>query len=201
LGIAIAALYESQKASRVLLKVKKCSFEGTKSANENNQDMFFVFRIVVQNRGISLHTVCMSLSFVMENGGGMVNIPLMRKHLKECNTDEFARGMIGEFYLKSCELDEAQKKILCVLKNSKKQNACLCVYSQDYLAKCFEIWKLSEAIKMKWNSLAIRVNTRFERRVGTNPEGMPVVKSYRILPVLTTIKPHIMSFIESLRGR
>jgi len=202
--VAVSALWlavrESRKTSCVLFKIKKCSFEERRSVSENNQNMFSEFRIVLQNRGISLHRVCMSLTFAMEKGGTVI-IPLTCKGHKECKSDEFARGMIGEFYLKSYELDEGKKRLLCKLKSSKKQDAHLCIYSQDYLAKHFLIGRLLEGMKIKWNSLAIRVNARFKRRVGANPEGIPVVKHYRIFPVLNAIKPNIMSFIESLQGR
>ena len=194
------AFHEARKSNNVLIKIRKCVFSGVQSIDENQCRYFSKLTILLQNRGISLHNLHVSLNFAEKNGCGSINVPLKRENSKTSNHDEFARGMLAEFYFKSYQLNDAQKSLLRDLKDAQKQKARLCVYSQNYLAKTFKAGGTLDRLKHKWNNIAIRIKSGFERQVGINPEGMPIIKRYNVVPTFEILEFNIMSFISSCEG-
>jgi len=194
--IALIALFytirEIKRSNNIIVKVKECSSGGTQSIYENNTQMFFFLKIMIQNKGVNLYCPKMSLSFRHEKGGTF-NLPLKQKKQADFQVDTFSKGMITSFHFKTYELDKGELDFLNQLSDTRKQNTCLCLYSQNYLAKEFWINSFTDRLKQKWNQLSSKVS--FTRKKGKNWEGMDIVKHYQ-LPTFQTLGDKIKLFIQ-----
>ena len=144
------ALKESRRNNRVILKVKECKGSFSQHINEGE---FYIFEVFVQNHGMSLFNIAASLGFRDKRGAGWCSFNLdsgykphepFEPHTVIVDSDrysprfpvypEFARGMVAKFYLKSNGLSPGAEHMLSALTDPSKQDACLQIYSQDYLA-------------------------------------------------------------------
>ena len=159
-SIALIALFytirEIKRSNNIIVKVKKCSSGFKQSIDENNTQRFFFFEIMIQNKGVNLYCPKMSLSFTCERGGTL-NLPLKQKVQTVFSMDTFSKGMITSFHFKTYELDEGALDFLNHLRDTRKQNACLCLYSQNYLAKEFQINSFADKLKQKWNKFSYKL--------------------------------------------
>lgn len=186
---------ESRRNNRVMLKFRKCSASSCHSVTENNGESFAEFKLIVQNCGIALHQIEASVSFTPLASFGSFSFPINKSN-RSSGIDEFAKGMIVEFGLKSYQFDDGTLAHMSHLQNPTIQNAVLCFYSQGYLAASFRIGGYADRIKSKWNGLAYRFNDLFTRSIGTNSEGQNVIRQYQILPLFTVLSFHITNFIQ-----
>ncbi|MCI0335845.1 MAG: hypothetical protein L0228_21770 [Planctomycetes bacterium] len=155
---------ESRQNNKVLLKIRKYEASGHQSVNENNCQPFRVLKILIENRGIPLHSIQAAFSFSHPQHPGRYTFPLKRRKLSG-DRDEFAKGMVVEFGFKSYELDQGDRGFLKILEDSSCWDATLCIYSQDYLAKEFRINGVIDNLKSRWNRFAYRFNNLFTRDI------------------------------------
>ena len=192
--------YESRRNNRVVLRIRDFESSGTQAVDKNNGKFFHVLKLVIENRGISLHNIHASIGFQpSDNGdGGWFNFPLKRRALSG-DRDEFARGMIAEFKLKSYEFKEHDFAFLKMIEDPTLQNAKFCIYSQDYLAHEFQIggW-VERKIKAPWNRFAQWFNDLFTTKIGKNPEGCDVIRQRKILPIFLTLEWKLQNFVKSI---
>jgi len=192
----IALLYTTREIRRnnnILVKIKKCSYVIKTSIDENNTELFSLFEVVIQNKGINLYCPKMSLSFRHEIRGTFI-LPLKQEKQADFSVDTFSKGMITTFHFKTYELDRGALGTLNHLSDTRKQNACLCLYSQNYLAKVFLINSFTDRLKQKWNKLSNKLS--FFKKKGKNLEGKESVKYYQ-LPTFQTLGDKIDMFIQS----
>lgn len=173
----------------------ECSTSGRLEVNENNGEPFDAFKLIVKNCGVALHQLRASITFTPLTSHGTCSYPLNKSN-RNNDFDEFAKGMVVEFGLKSYELDDGELASLSLLQKPTIQNAKLCFYSQGYLAATFRIGGYADRIKSKWNGWAYSFNDLFTRKIGTNSEGHNVIRTYRILPSFTVLSVHITNFIQ-----
>jgi hypothetical protein len=201
--VAVLALWygirESRRNNCVILKVKDCSYGGHQSVDENSGRPFAIFRLLLRNAGIPLYDVHVQLTFQEEGGWGLLQCPLTREGNGVVGNDQFQRGMVAEFCLKSYEQNEGGRRFLSRLKDPTKQRAAFAVYSQGYLAKVFLAGGMWDRCKSRWNRIAETINGLFEREIGKNPEGQPVVTLPRVLPVFATLGIPVERLTASLR--
>jgi len=192
------ALYELRSNNNVILRIDECHGSEVTDLDENHGKTFAELSIVIRNRGLCLHDLAASLSFCGEWGAGHLNFPLTRIGRKADSHDEFSRGMVATFTLKSYELDLGDIHMLQGLGSPRERDATLNIWSQGFLAKQFRIGGLRDRLAQRWNRTAYSFNHVFERRTGTNPEGMPVVKMPEIIPYRPTVERQVVNFIVSL---
>ena len=189
--------FELRRNHKVVVKIKKVSGHYTTSY-ENNKKTFSELNIIIENKGIVLFNPELFLSFnSLDIRGGLISFALNREKPSITSNDDFARGMIAEYYLKSYKLEEDEKALLKKLKDPAKQRPRLCLYSQGYLVKVFKYNKFIELLKTKWNSLSFKINLKFNKEIGKNLEGMPIIRSRKILPRFgVIISWAVMNFIN-----
>ena len=83
--------------------------------------------------------------------------------------------------------------ILNWLNDIRQQNACLCLYSQNYLTKTFYLNNLPDRLRQKWNYISLKLS--FQKKKGKNWEGGNIVKIHQ-LPIFHTLGDKIDSFIR-----
>lgn len=188
---------ESRRNNSVVLRIKDC--KSTFSSTGPGENVRKTFSIIVRNEGISLHNVEANLIFVPSNGHGRINMVVKRRRPSK-GTDEFARGMVAEFYLDSTELDEVGHYFIEELKDLKKQDVNLCIFSQGYLAKEFRIGGRIDRLKLKWNHYSYRFNSLFDRRKPL-PDGSPILYTYNVVPKFVTLGWHLESFCKWVRRK
>ncbi len=117
-------------------------------------------------------------------------------------TLKFARGMVGKFYLNSAEEEPGADRFFRLLEDPGRQNACLNVYAQDYLAYSFRIGGFWDGVKARWNRFAYWFNNLFKHSHGPSappsPPGTQIIHIPEILPRLVTLDGGIMSFVRGL---
>lgn len=197
--IALIALFytvsEIRRNNNIVLSIRECGCSTRQSLDENKGKLFTHFKLTLQNKGINLHSLTLCLVFNLEKGG-TVSCPLTQKNHLDVPINSFSKGMITTFYFKTHELTKEQLHFLSMLENPRKQDACLCLYSQTYLAKTFFVNSLSDRLKQLWNRLAWRLSVRIKK--GTNNEGADIVRYYR-LPTFQTYGDKIDLFVDYLR--
>jgi hypothetical protein len=188
------AFRESRRGNSVILKIRDCRASYVQDAHDSRH---YEFRILIENRGRSLHDVSLGLSFTGKDGSGRLNFPIPMHCGDERFAGEFSKGMIAEFLLHTDRLDTGDLHLLSVLEDVTKQDASIAIFSQRYLAKRFHLCGVVERLKCKWAALAYRVNSWFERKVGVGHKGVPIVKTPSILPKPVLIRPGVEFFLRS----
>jgi hypothetical protein len=195
---ALTAWRESRRNNSVVLKVVKCVGSLTESVDENKERAFTEFSVLIRNRGLPLYG--MTAKLVFHEVGRLGSLHIALKNRSEAGPDGiFAKGMLAEFSLKSYDLGDDGCKMLAPVVNARKHRASLCVYSQGYQAAEFPLTSLFDPLRMKWNRTAVGFNGLFDRQVGVNERGTPIVKSYRLLPLFPVPAMHLDVFLSHIR--
>lgn len=189
----VIAIKESRRNNKVILKIIECSACGHGTRHRNGVRSYHELRILLRNCGIALHDVQANISFHPPDDYGIWTMPLKRGG-DQGDRAEFGKGMIGQFGFKSCELSKDEVEFLKVLRDPRKQDAYLSVFSQGYLARSFRIGGPWDRLKFTWNRWACRVNELFEHRIGKNKEGGDVVSAPHLMPEFTTLWDKFMVF-------
>ncbi len=108
------------------------------------------------------------------------------------------RGSMGTFAIvlpyDFSSLESGAKHIISDFNDPARQNARIEVFSDEYLVQTIRADQWYEWFKKRWNHLAFRVNSRFDKHVKT-PEGNPRVVPGRILPAFKfCLRFHLESF-------
>jgi len=192
----IALLYtirEIRRSNNIIVKIKECTSGYHQSIDENNTQGFWIFKVTIQNKGINLYCPKMKLSFRHEKGGTFY-LPLKQGKQENFSVDTFSKGMTTTFHFKTYELDRVELDLLNLLSDTRKQNASLCLCSQNYRAKVYLINSVADRLKREWNKLSYKF--LFSRKKGKNWEGNDIVKHYQ-LPTFQTLTDKIELFIQS----
>jgi hypothetical protein len=194
----LVTLREVKRNNTVIFSILECSKHGRSSEGENNGQRFDHLLVLVRNVGVPIHDPAMSLNFTGRDGFGRFNIQLHKKNERTGDHDELSKGMIAEFGFKSYELDATATGMLMELEDPAKQDACLFIFSQGYLAKQLRVGGLRDRVASKWNSLASRINRLF-RRPAVTSKGKPGLNTFNLFPTLRTLDSPVMGFVESIR--
>ena len=203
LFVAVLALWftirESRRSNSIILKVEDCSRSYSQNIDENRQQPFGEFRILIRNRGVPLFDPVLQLSFLETDGGGVASMAIIRRNDGGDGTAQFQRGMIAEFSIKTYELNEHDIHFLCRLNDAAKQRATFRVYSQGFLAKSIPVVSWGGRIKSLWNKAAVWFNYRDLRKKGAGIQVHQVDPKRYVLPAFSTLAFPLERFIESLR--
>ena len=141
---------------------------------------------------------------------------------QETRPAEFARGMIAEFEITSKKWlpfpngKEMFVQLFAGLTDARKQRARIVVYSQGYQAYSIAIGGFWDRLKGKWNRLAYKINSRFDKVVEnpyakrtTSPDNpgqatlnnAPMLIQGKILPTFLTLEDKLMAFVWCVRRR
>ncbi|ODA29249.1 hypothetical protein [Planctopirus hydrillae] len=145
--------------------------------------------VIIQNLGIPMHQVSVSLYFKVQHLGLTYTIEMQRveyrqRHKVVTSDNEFAQGMIGAFRLNSKSLqlhDSNGTAMLKNLDNPRSCNAKIQVYSQDYLVAEFQLWHRFYWIKSRWNRFAYQINSKFNKHIRMS-DGSERLKLGKVLP-------------------
>jgi hypothetical protein len=201
--VALLALYIAYANYRrnnfVVVQIVECTATGLQSATENNWQFFHQFRVLIRNLGIPLHNMTMELCFRETTEHGVLSHYLEKRHDTVGGKDQFAKGMIAEFFLKSYLLKPESFDWLSRLSDPAKQDARFRVYSDGYLAAEIRIASVWDRFKAKWNQIANRVN-HLRRRELNSPDGITMVKYTKFLPSFAVVTGWpVKQFTSSLR--
>lgn len=192
------ALRESRRNSSVVLKVQDCRCSFPESVHENKGQSFTEFRVLIRNEGVSLYGPQLRLSFLEKDGFAIASMPMKRRDGDCRERDQFQRGMIAEFSIKTYELNQDDIRFLQRLEDVAKQRATLCLYSQGYLARAVPVVNWAERVKSLWNKFAVRFNYRSLKK-GQGIRVSPLDPSRYQLPTFATPRLPLGTFIDSLR--
>jgi hypothetical protein len=202
LFVAVLALWftinEARKNNCIILDIKKCEGSSCQSIDENKCQYFHYLKVLIRNKGIALFNVQLALTFQLPNYGGEMSFFLKRKDDNTLEQNNFSRGMIAEFDLKSYLCHPHTLNSLMKLTDLAKQNACFRIYSQGYLAKEIRVSTQYERLKLKWNHWAYLFNKIFDKTI--EREGnCPLLITSNYLPKFNTVAEHVKYFISCLK--
>ncbi len=158
------------------------------SLRENNGVLFRHYTISIRNLGLPLHDVSVELRFDTPDQKCSIMMQPV-KYREEHNSvnlpNEFAHGMIGTFTLRSHfpHVREFLRSLDC----PRKRNARIAIVSQGYLAAEIPLWCRFYWLRSKWNRIARRFNSLFDKSLKLS-DGSDVVSHRRILPLNDTEK-------------
>jgi len=185
-------------SNSVVLSLEDCQASFPMSVYENDGQQFAEFRVVLRNHGLPLYSMRTLLVLLELASFGRVSVGLERRN-EASEHDVFSKGMVAELSIKSYELDETTCSLLAKAGTAKKHRPRLRVESQGYLVQELPLWGLFDSVKIRWNELAFRLNSLFERQVGQNERGVPMVKSHEILPTFTIASFQLECFLRYVR--
>lgn len=202
LATAVASIWiairEVRLNNTVAITVEDVSHSARQVQGVNNKQLFHEFRVLIRNRGVTLHGVKARIEFAAAlPQTGWFAMPLTPN--REIGGDgQFARGMIAEFRWRSCEADAADIQMLNALKNCRKQDAVLRIYSQGYLAWSKPVAGfVPDCLKYlnRWLHLA---NRQSLYSVGKSTRGDKVYAYRYRLPTFVDIETPLSGFVRSL---
>ena len=130
------------------------------------------FWVLIQNLGIPLHNIHLALSFNDASGFGRARMPLnarvrfpAEKPPSPVCEGQYAKGMYAEFSFQTDELSKGDQTFLSLLKDPRKQGACLTLYSDGYRAWQCRLDRRSIRFRRLWNRLALKIDCLFTREV------------------------------------
>ena len=194
--LALIALTVAAVAYRasccIWLKLLSVSGGATSTVEVPNLDFFNHLDILIRNLGIPLHDVKVWLCFDCEDGD-LYQIEFRqvqhKKPYREVHNDAvFQQGMVGAYSLRSYDFDENHDyglKLIRKLNHPRKRNARIRIYSQAFLVWEIRIWQRFYWLKLKWNSLAHWVNSKFNRKFICS-DGRELLKEGKVLPTFNT---------------
>ena len=197
---ALTARRESRMNSSVVLKVVKCAGVVKQSIHEHNAQRFAEFSVLIRNLGLPLHGATAEVVFHEVGRLGLLQIALSNRS-KSGPDGIFAKGMLAEFSLKSYELGDQGVQMLAPIANARKNRASLRIYSQGYEAAEFPLTRLLDPLRIRWNGTALKFNGLFDRQVGINEQGVPIVKTYRLLPSFPVPAKHLDLFLSEIKSQ
>lgn len=201
LVVSLVAIFlgmlESKRNHAVWISLLACKAHMSMSRKEHGFARFPQLTICVRNKGISLHGLTAHIQFFDDENIGIVSIPLERSKLNG-DTDDFAKGMIAEFTLKSYSINENGKEILRKLKNPKGQGAVLCFYSQNYLCRTFKIKEPPTGWRLRWNIFVAHIQLKMSRTYTHKPSGRKGLYTPRFIPVFNPQLAQVMDFLSML---
>lgn len=212
--VALVAIWvawaESRRNNRVILKARECRGSSLQTARSGSR-LYHQFEILIQNRGISLYNVAVSLSFRPKNGAGWLNLPLRcgsdepQEDTSTSGQPEFARGMVARFFLNTNDPQSEALTFLQMLEDPRTQDACLNVFAQGYLAYSFRIGGSWDRVRTRWNRLAYWFNNLFQHSHGPSAwphrQATEIVHIPEILPQCVTLEHALTYFVESTRRK
>lgn len=108
----------------------------------------------VRNRGIPLYSTTIGISFNLPDSFSTINFVMKPRTERTGKIDEFARGMVAEFSIRSCDNKE-YIQMIASLQNCRKQHAFLNVFSQDYQVKRWKIGGIWDRLVGPWNRFSL----------------------------------------------
>jgi hypothetical protein len=189
------ALHNSRRSNLPIIRVVKSSHSYICSIDRG---YYNEYRFVIQNLGIPMNNIGMSLVCIGEDGYGSGSFPLRTKDGNNIRTGQFAKGSITEFCFNTSMMKNGDDVFVKMLKDLKSQRACLVLHADQY-----EMWKyyLHDrfwSIKKRWNNIAhwLEWNTRKEEKTQRGTTGA----KYRIhLKKFESAGQHLIEFIEYVR--
>jgi len=201
--IALLALWvayaDYRRNNLAIIRVRDCACSYAQSVDENARQTFCHFQMIIQNLGIPLHNIHMSLSFSGKDGAGRLSLPLKASERVVAREGQFAKGMITAFAVKSYQLDKFEVTFLAALEDARKQAASLCLYSDGFLVWEYRLDSVWLPVKCFWNRLAGKVNYLAKRQKGTNAQGAPIMQFYTLLPTFMLPSQSVMQLTKYLR--
>lgn len=191
---------EARRNNRVMTSVRSCRTSFIQSY-ENNERPFARFELVIQNRGICLHDVSVSLVFHPRGEPETAQVPLFplggaRDAARA--RGELAKGMSLKCQLISYRMSETDKQMLAMLADEHSCDARILVYSQGYLAAAIQLnsqWSRGRAV---WNKFAYLVNSRLDRR-RTSPGGTEYIRAGTLIPRFPEVESQLLEFARDLQ--
>jgi hypothetical protein len=201
--VSVIAIIEYRRNNCVILRIKEADASGSRSMEENSSRFFSQLRIKIRNFGISLHDVRVVLRFDLPSGGFLTS-PLLRyspySPAPINDRGEFAKGMMGDFGLKSYQMRPEEKRLLGLLKNPAAQRASLVIFAQGYFVKRYPIGTGRDLIAQRWNEFAARINRMFDRRVRRPGSKKTFHASGSVLPVFPSLMWTIGIYLRDIES-
>ena len=189
----IYTILESRRNNKVIVRIINVSNSYCIRENENSEKPFNHFLIILKSYGLPLHNMEAKLVFSVENYGTKSFSLSCADNIEQIN--EFQKGMISEYHLKSYDLDERGIAMLADLKDPFNQKAKLNLYSQGYLALSIRIGRIKDQLKSKWNKVAFGTDKIIGRIIiGKNYDISQKPDGY--LPKFNPTSKHILDFIR-----
>jgi hypothetical protein len=203
--IGILGIIAFRRQRVIILRIRDVDSSATQSAADDQEKTGWEFRIVIQNVGIPLHNIRLCIVFRPRGTGGNVTVPLYRysaltNSLLADKDAEFARGMIGDFRLRTNWIGHEEFELLAALEDPIAQNARLCLYSEGcYLAKAWKIGVGLDSAKRRWNEMLDRLNPPSNSRINTKVAREPSLKPGNVLRHVPTLYGSVLQFTAAAR--
>jgi hypothetical protein len=183
--VSIVAIIEFRHNNLVILRIKQAAGSERQSGGENGARLFSEFQVLIRNVGIPLHQVAVAISFRPPGETGRIFIPLKRYSPDSSEPvdekGEFARGMVGDFRLKSYQMRPEERQLFSRLTRPAEHDATIVIFAQGYFAKQFRVGTGRDLIAQRWNELGSRINPLFSTWVRAKGSKNPFFREGNLI--------------------
>ncbi|QEL17715.1 hypothetical protein PX52LOC_04714 [Limnoglobus roseus] len=181
--------------------LRLCQFETDyTSSEENNSALFARIQVTLQNFGIPLSKLSMSLKFKVPDGVGTCaySLGLGTDDGTSIRDGQFAKGMYVRFILKSYKLDSIARSWMSRLICARSQHTSVQLFADKYLVWQHRLHDRFWWIKSKWNWMAVKWNRLWKQDVRVDESGKIKLTSYCRLPLFRSDAWHVDQFVRFL---
>ena len=189
------ALYNYRRSNYSVVRVLVSSASGNMAIGRGE---YYEFKVVVQNLGIPLQNIGMSLTYSPEDGFGWGSFPMKTKDGKSIREGLFAKGAITEFSFATDRLDDNYYGFIRLLTDLKSQRAQLTLHADQYSMWSYRLHDRLWWLKKKWNRFAFWLTWKTRREVTTS-RGTKGIKHLFRVPEFNTPGWKLLQFAEMVR--
>jgi hypothetical protein len=190
------ALSNYRRSNYSVVRVVETSTSGGMALDRGE---YIEFKIVVQNLGIPLHNVGMSLQYSPEDGFGWGTFPMKTADGKPIREGQFAKGAITEFTFATDRLDHGYDGFIRTLTDLKSQRARLALHADRYAMWSYRLHDRLWWLKRRWNRFAHRLTWGLTREV-TTPRGTRGIKHIVRIPAFESPGQKLLQFASMVRN-
>ena len=171
LGAWFVTWREVRRCNRVLMKMRRLSSQ----FSDGLAGKSYQLEIWIENAGIQMQDVGMSLVFSGMGKSGTIQVPIPNSAQSCATASTFLRGSTARFVLSST--DETACRLLCALRDITEQRPTICVFNNSFLVHSFALYSRWDKLRQSWNRISFRF--AYHRRVGEGMNGRGVFKTYQ----------------------
>lgn len=189
------ALSNYRRSNYPVIRVVQTEAPFTRSIDRGD---YHQFRIVIQNLGIPLQNLSMTLQYSPEDGFGWGSFPLKSADAKPIREGQFPKGAITEFAFATDRLDDNYDGFLRDLTDLKAQRALLVLHADRYQVWSLRLHDRTWRAKRRWNRLAGWLNWYLMRVVKT-ARGTNGLKPILRLPAFESPGQDLLALAANVR--
>jgi hypothetical protein len=158
---------------------------------------FSEFKVLIQNLGVPLNDVSMTLDFVVD-GQARASFPLKSSKGEDLRKGQLLKSAIAEYVIATDKFHDKDELILANLRDLKESDPQLSLFSDDYMVWSYPLNDRFAWAKNRWNRFAVWIKFK-TMRTKTTSTGVTVYYHSVNLPEFSMPGQQLIGFVNWIR--